>query len=240
MAETSTRQAAGSQAITVGMARRPGTEPPCADGYDLQRRGQQVCAAVVDGAGHDAAVVRYAQAVPQVITHIGMTMGGLAALTTAGQMAHAYDTPPHASAVYARMEPGQPTTIHWIGDCRAYAWDGAALTQWSTDQTMGEYLRRNGVAVDLATAHDNWSRTGLAQAGAGMCRETQIPERVRLVLLVTDGVSDQVDPEEMERLCRVHEADSQALADALTAAAQADADGYRDDATVIALLRPPA
>ncbi|MFF7115485.1 hypothetical protein ACFY91_24685 [Streptomyces albogriseolus] len=47
-----------------------------------------------------------------MITHIGMTMGGLAALTTAGQMAHAYDTPPHASAVYARMEPGQPTTIH--------------------------------------------------------------------------------------------------------------------------------
>ncbi|MEU3640941.1 hypothetical protein AB0H23_32550 [Streptomyces albogriseolus] len=102
MAETSTRQAAGTQAITVGMARRPGTEPPCADGYDLQRRGQRVCAAVVDGAGHDAAVVRYAQAVPPVITHIGMTMGGLAALTTAGQMAHAYDTPPHASGAAPR------------------------------------------------------------------------------------------------------------------------------------------
>lgn len=68
------------------------------------------------------------------------------------------------------MEPGQPTTIHWIGDCRAYGWDGAALTQWSTDQTMGQYLRRNGVAVELTAAHDNWSRTGLAQAGAALCR----------------------------------------------------------------------
>ncbi|MET9083212.1 hypothetical protein ABZX77_15165 [Streptomyces sp. NPDC004237] len=240
MAETSVNRAPGTEAITVGMAGRPGTEPPCADGYDLQRRGQRVCAAVVDGAGHDAAVVRYAQVVPPVITHIGMTMGGLAALTTAGQMAHAYDIPPHASAVYARMEPGQPTTIHWIGDCRAYAWDGAALTQWSTDQTMGQWLRRNGVAVELAAAHDNWSRTGLAQAGAAMCRETQIPEHVRLVLLVTDGVSDQVSQEAMEGLCRAHETEPQTLAEALTAAAQDDGDGYRDDATVIALLRPPS
>lgn len=234
-----TDRATDAQTITVGMARRPGTEPPCADGYDVQQRGRRVCAAVVDGAGHDEAVVRYAQVTPPVITHIGMTMGGLAALTTAGQMAHAYDVPPHASAVYARMEPGQPTAIHWIGDCRAYGWDGNMLTQWSTDQTMGQYLRRNGVAVELAATHDNWSRTGLAQAGAAMCRETQIPESVRLVLLVTDGVSDQVGHELMEALCRTHAADPQTLADALTAAAETDEDGYRDDATVIAIAATP-
>ncbi|MFD6334242.1 hypothetical protein ACFWGI_32305 [Streptomyces niveus] len=239
MTETSTGRATGAQTITVGMARRPGTEPPCADGYDVQRRGRRVCAAVVDGAGHDGAAVRYADITPPVITHIGMTMGGLAALTTAGQMAHAYDVPPHACAVYARMEPGQPTTIHWIGDCRAYAWDGTALTQWTTDQTMGQYLRRNGVAVELAAPHDNWSRTGLAQAGAAMCRETQIPEHVRLVMLVTDGVSDQVGHERMEALCRAHAADPQALADALTAAAVANAEGYRDDATVIVMAATP-
>ncbi|MFE9250940.1 hypothetical protein [Streptomyces sp. NPDC007088] len=235
MTKTRTDRTTDAQTITVGMARRPGTEPPCADGYDVQRRGRRVCAAVVDGAGHDEAVVRYAHVTPPVITHIGMTMGGLAALTTAGQMAHAYDVPPHASAVYARMEPGQPTAIQWIGDCRAYGWDGTALTRWSTDQTMGEYLRRNGVAVELAEHHDNWSRTGLAQAGAAMCREAQIPEAVRVVLLVTDGISDQVGHERMEALCRAHAADPQALADALAAATEADAEGYRDDATVIVL-----
>lgn len=240
MTETSTGRAADMLAITVGMAQRPGTEPPCADGYDVQRCGGRVCAAVVDGAGHDAAVVRYARITPPVITHIGMTMGGLAALTTAGQMAHAYDVPPHASAVYARMEPGQPTAIQWIGDCRAYGWDGTVLTRWSTDQTMGEYLRRNGVAVEIAEHHDNWSRTGLAQAGAAMCREAQIPAAVRLVLLVTDGVSDQVGHEWMEALCRAHAAEPQALADALVAAVEADAEGYRDDATVIVLAYAPA
>jgi serine/threonine protein phosphatase PrpC len=137
------------------------------------------------------------------------------------------------------MEPGQPTAIHWIGDCRVYAWDGTGLTQWTTDQPTGQYLRRNGVAVELAEHHVNWSRTGLAQAGAFMCRETQIPESVRLVLLVSDGVSYQVGHELMEALRWEHESDPQALAEALTAAAESDEEGYRDDATVIALAGTP-
>ncbi|MFG2716519.1 hypothetical protein ACGFX2_39300 [Streptomyces goshikiensis] len=54
-----------------------------------------------------------------MITHIGMALGGLAGLITSGQMAAAYDQPPHASAAYACAEPGQPTNVHWIGDCQA-------------------------------------------------------------------------------------------------------------------------
>ncbi|MCX5077759.1 SpoIIE family protein phosphatase [Streptomyces sp. NBC_00424] len=224
--------------VVVGVAQRPGTEPPCADGHDVQRRGSKVCAAVVDGAGHHEDVVRYSSVAPAAMTHIGMALGGLAGLITAGQMAHAYGTPPHASAVYACMEPGWPTAIHWIGDCRAYGWDGTALGQWSTDATMGQWLRRNGgVPVEVAERHDNWSRLGLAQASAATCRQVEIPEDVRLVLLVSDGVSDQVDPPTMETLCRRHATDPQALADALVAAAKEDDAGYRDDATVIAMLR---
>ncbi|GAA3283774.1 hypothetical protein GCM10010493_75240 [Streptomyces lavendulae subsp. grasserius] len=61
---------------------------------------------------------------------------------------------------------------------------------------------------------------------------------VRLVLLVSDGVSDQVDLETWTTLCRSHPDDPQALADALVAAVVADCERYRDDCTVIALLRP--
>ncbi|GLV87970.1 hypothetical protein Slala03_76590 [Streptomyces lavendulae subsp. lavendulae] len=176
-----------------------------------------------------------------MIRHIGAALGGLAGLMTAGQMATGYDRPPHASAVYAAMGPGQPTSVHWIGDRRAYGWDGAALTLWSDDQTMGRWLRGNGgAAVELdAELHDNWSRLGLAQASAATCRQVRIPEaEVRLVLLVSDGVSDQVDLETWTTLCRSHQDDPQALADALVAAVVADCEGYRDDCTVIALLRP--
>ncbi|MFI5987724.1 SpoIIE family protein phosphatase [Streptomyces sp. NPDC051555] len=224
--------------VVVGVAQRPGTEPPCADGHDVQRRGSKVCAAVVDGAGHHENVVRYSSVAPAVMTHIGMTLGGLAGLITAGQMAHAYDTPPHASAVYACMEPGWPTAVHWLGDARAYGFDGTALVQWSTDATMGNWLRRNGgVPVEIAEHHDNWSRLGLSQAGPATCRQVEIPENIKLILLVSDGISDQVDAQTMETLCRRHEADPQALADALVAAVKEDGDGYRDDATVIAMLR---
>lgn len=243
---TSVEQAAGR--VVVGVARRPGTEPPCADGQDVLRLGQRVCAAVVDGAGHRKSTVRYVGIAPAVMTHLGMTLGGLPGLMTAGQMAEAYDVPPHVSAVYADMEPGIPTSVHWIGDCRAYGWDGAALTLWSTDQTMGQWIRIcGGPAVRLdddaastpneeaAVEHDHWARLGLEQASAATCRQIQIPQDVRLVLLVTDGISDQVDQETVETLCRTHAADPQALADALTAAAEADDEGYRDDATVVAL-----
>ncbi|WP_411129127.1 hypothetical protein [Streptomyces sp. x-19] len=63
-------QEAQVEAVVAGVAcRRPGTESPCADGQHVQRRGGRVCAAVVDGAGHHAAVVACAAIAPAVITH---------------------------------------------------------------------------------------------------------------------------------------------------------------------------
>lgn len=53
------------------------------------------------------------------------------------------------------------------------------------------------------------------------------------MLLVSDGVSDQVGDVEMSWLCSTHAAEPQALADALVAAARADEGGYRDKATVV-------
>lgn len=227
-----------AELVQVGAARRPGTEPPCADAYDVQRTGDRVTTAVVDGAGHDPDTVRYAALAPAVITHLGATLGGLAAVITAGQMARAYDAPPHVSAVYARMSPKGATGLVWIGDCRAYGWADDQLTQWSTDQTMGQFLRWHGdVPAEIAGHHDEWARLGLAQATAATVREAQIPQALRLVLLVTDGVSDQVGHTGMEALCRTHGAAPQAMADALVTAAAADAEGYRDDATAVVLLR---
>ncbi|WP_234345046.1 MULTISPECIES: SpoIIE family protein phosphatase [Streptomyces] len=231
-----------AETVMVGVAQRPGTEAPCADGYDVHRVGQEVFAAVVDGAGHRPETCRYVEIAPAVMTHLGATVGGLAGLMTAGQMAQAYDRPPHVSAVYASMEPGARTMVHWIGDCRVYGWHENRLTQWTTDQTMGEWLRtlNGGGPMEIAEKHDNWSRLGLAQASAATCRQVEIPEAVRMVLLVSDGISDQVDQEHAEKLCRAYGGDPQVLADALVAAVEEDEDGYRDDATVVVLSMLPA
>ncbi|WP_331759757.1 SpoIIE family protein phosphatase [Streptomyces anulatus] len=229
--------------VTVGSAQRPGSEPPCADGLHVHRKGERVCAVVVDGAGHHEEVVDLARHAPSTIALTGMVMGGLVALITAGRLSAAYERPPHMSAVFASMEPGRPTAVHWVGDCRAYGWDGNRLTLCSQDQTMGEWLRWNGgVPIEIAATQDNWARLGLSQATEYTCRQVEIPETVPLVLLVSDGVSDQVDLETAEALCREHQWAPQALADALVAAAQSTMDREsgrptRDDASVVALLR---
>ncbi|MGW7521810.1 SpoIIE family protein phosphatase [Streptomyces sp. NPDC054796] len=232
--------------VTVGIAQRPGTEPPYADGAHVHRRGERICAAVVDGAGHHEEVVDYARHAPSAIALMGMAMGGLVGLITAGRLADAYERPPHMSAIVASMEPGRPTSVHWIGDCRAYGWDGEKLILWSMDQTMGEWLRWNGdktieiVPVEVAETQDNWARLGLAQATEMTCRQLEIPEDVPLVLLVSDGISDQVDLETANALCRDHADTPQTLADALVAAVEGEegketGEIYRDDATVVVL-----
>ncbi|MYR56916.1 SpoIIE family protein phosphatase [Streptomyces sp. SID625] len=221
--------------VIIGTARRQGTEAPCADGHDVQRTGDRVTAAVVDGAGHHPDTVRYAGIAPAVITHIGAKLGGLAGLITAGQMAHAYDRPPHVSAIYARIEPGRAGIV-WIGDCRAYGSNGQELTLFSTDQTMGEFLRvHGGVPAPIIEHHNAWARLGLAQASAATCREAQLPDDLELLVLCSDGASEQVDQATWRKLCATHADDPQALADALVAAATADETGYRDDATVVVL-----
>lgn len=64
MAEAIVVRVKGAETMGLGVAQRLGSEAPCADGYDVQRRGASVCAAVVDGAGHHAEVVRYAALAP--------------------------------------------------------------------------------------------------------------------------------------------------------------------------------
>ncbi|MCX4681680.1 hypothetical protein OG413_41500 [Streptomyces sp. NBC_01433] len=46
-----------------------------------------------------------------------------------------------------------------------------------------------------------------------------------------------MEQETAEELCREYGSDPQALADALTSAAEADDDGYSNDATAVVLLR---
>ncbi|WP_169749747.1 hypothetical protein [Streptomyces aureocirculatus] len=47
-------------------------------------------------------------------------------------------------------------------------------------------------------------RLGLAQAMEMTCRQMQIPEEIPMVLLVSDGISDQGDQESPEAQCRKH------------------------------------
>ncbi|MFH9677411.1 hypothetical protein ACH4L5_34805 [Streptomyces sp. NPDC017405] len=94
--------------------------------------------------------------------------------------------------------------------------------------------------MQIAEAHDDWARLGLAQEASATCRQVEMPETTALVLLVSDGICNQVSQETIEELCRTCGTDPQPLVDPLVAAARPDHDGYRDGPTTIVLrLRPP-
>ncbi|WP_436776362.1 hypothetical protein [Yinghuangia sp. YIM S09857] len=188
--------------------------------------------------------VRTTTLLAEVAARVATRRGALAGLLSASELVadpSAEEGPePDAVAVVAVAAPGDNTTrIAWVGDARAWGWDVTRLRQYSTDQTMGQFLRvYGGPAAELAGHHDEWVRASLAAAAVATVREAEVPDR--LVLLTTDGMHDTVGHEEVEALLRAHENHPQAPADALAAAAREGRTGERDDATAVALLHPSA
>lgn len=196
--------------------------------------------AVIDGSGNSAELADLVGVMATVAVRVGVRHGGLPGLISAGDLF--VDDDYDGAAVLAVVHPHGPAVVSWIGDCRAYRFDGAELRQYTTDHTMGQQLRASGgVAVEFTQTHDHWLLVGLRGATAATVRQVWIPDcgqelpAGNLILLTSDGVHDQVDHDTMTALVRTHAAEPQALADALVAAA-CKVDGYRDDATVAALI----
>ncbi|MFF4531598.1 PP2C family protein-serine/threonine phosphatase [Streptomyces sp. NPDC001407] len=228
-----------ARVITVARATRKGTREHNADAaaVHVYPVADVTAAAVVDGIGNDPEVVAAARIAAEVAVRVGARKGGLAGLLAAAEL---YADPgadpvePDAVAVLALAEPGQETRVHWIGDCRAWGFDGRRLRQYTIDHTMGEHLRQKGASLAEAALHDNWVRTSLGTATVGTVNFTEVPDP--LVILTSDGVHDALDRDVLDGLIHAHPDSPQALADALVRAAQADTSGYRDDATAVVLL----
>ena len=229
-------------ATITATASREGTSGPTADAAAVHRTADgTTAAAIVDGIGHDPGTVRLMPVLAEVAARLTARIDGRSAIVTAGQLVAddgtGDDPEPDGPAVVAAVRPDGRVVVHWIGDCRAYTWDGTVLAQLTTDHTMGESLRRNsGRDSPEYAAHDNWVLLTLSRAVP-----TTVGEAValdpHLVILTSDGVHDQVPHDVMEGLVRAHETDPQALADALVAAAQPRPSGRRDDATAV-VIRP--
>ncbi|MFI6484318.1 PP2C family protein-serine/threonine phosphatase [Nonomuraea sp. NPDC050663] len=227
--------------IKYGIATRQGsTDTGNADAARAYTSAQHVTGvAVIDGIGHDDATHAIVSVLAEAAARVAAVRGPLAGMLTAAQLVADRgpdDDGPDAVAVAARARPFAPTVVDWVGDARAYGWDGEWLTLHTTDHTVGQQLRANGAPWELADEHDNWVRTTLAQAAVATVYEVEIPAN-ELVIITTDGVHDQVLHDVMADLVDAHQDNPQALADAIVTAVQADEDGYRDDATVV-VIRP--
>lgn len=194
-----------------------------------------IAAAVVDGIGNDELGAQTMRLLAETAARIGATKGALAGVLAAAALIEdpgVEEYKPDGVLVLALAEPGRSTLLGWVGDSHAYSWDGTALRRRTDPHTMGAYLRQNG-DTELAPEHDNWVRISLSTATPTTVALSEAPAG-ELVLLLSDGL-DEVPLNELEALVAQHQADPQALADAIVAAAREGEDGYRDDATAVVL-----
>lgn len=225
--------------MITACATRRGTGDNNADAAAVHTIGWAgtTAAAVVDGIGHAPDTPGFARLAAEVAARVGARTTALIGILAAAELIRApggIDIEPDGVAVAAVAEPSGHTGIAWTGDARAYGWDGARLMCRTTDHTVGQYLRTNGAAPDLAAGHDNWLRTSLGRCTIATVHAAEVADP--LIILTSDGVHDQVSPLVMDALAREHMGDPQALADALVAAAR-DTGGHRDDATAVVLTR---
>jgi protein phosphatase len=229
--------------ITTAIATREGTALDNADAATVYTLADgTVGAAVIDGIGHGPHTSRVAPLLAEVAARLASRRGPLPGILGAAELVAdeiAGDEEADAVGVAVILRPGgQSARAAWVGDARAYGWDGTTLTLHTTDQTMGQWARLHGdIPIEVAEHHDAWVRVSLSRATVGTVGEVGIDDQ--LLLLTSDGVHDQINPDVLTALVREHATDPQALADALVAAAEDDEDGYRDDATVIVIRTGP-
>lgn len=102
---------------------------------------------VADGVGDQLLAARAARTAATVSAHVGAHSGAHAGILAAQQeLLREFAESGADSVLVVAVLPGDggPWDIAWVGDCRAYRWNGRVLHQITTDHTVAEYLRAQG------------------------------------------------------------------------------------------------
>jgi serine/threonine protein phosphatase PrpC len=120
--------------------------------------------------------------------------------------------------------------IGWVGDVRAYSWDGTELRQLTKDHTLAQYFRDLGEEVTPRMEHVVTTSVHTAPPHRYGTTETSATNLV----LTTDGVHKTLTDEAMTTILR-HASNP---ADELVLAAHMA--GARDNATAVVLTDAPS
>ncbi|MFQ6330911.1 PP2C family protein-serine/threonine phosphatase [Nocardia sp. CWNU-33] len=106
--------------------------------------------AVADGVGDHLLAARAARTVANIAARVGARSGAVAGILAAQQkLLHEFPQEGADSvlviAVLETDQPKGPCDIAWVGDCRAYRWNGRVLHQITTDHTVAEHFRASGL-----------------------------------------------------------------------------------------------
>lgn len=152
---------------------------------------------VADGVGDNLLAARAARTAASVAARTGAQAGAHAGVVAAQQELLRQFPEQSADCVLviavlpAAGQPDGPCDIAWVGDCRAYRWNGRVLHQITTDHTVAEFMRAKGIRPAGRMDHLVTTSTRTADPAA-IGRAATGSSRGRL-LLSTDGVHKRLD-----------------------------------------------
>ena len=149
---------------------------------------------VADGVGDDLVAARTATIAAELAARIAAVQGPVAGILAAQEVVRANDDGGDCVLVVAVPGIGPTRTgcdVAWVGDCRAYHWNGRILEQITNDHTVAEYFRgRNQPTTPRMEHLVTTSVRTAAEERIGRTRTSIANSRL---LLCTDGVHKLVD-----------------------------------------------
>jgi protein phosphatase len=181
--------------------------------------------ALADGIGDDLTATHAALQATTAAVGVPALAGPAAALSAAHEAVTAGD------CVLVVAQPfGGGYRLGWVGDVRAYAWNGFELRQLTKDHTLAQYFRDHGEEATPKMEHVVTTSVHTAPATRYGTTETS----ATTLVLTTDGVHKTLTDETMTAILR----DADNPAEALVQAAHNA--GARDNATAVVLTGAPS
>jgi len=164
----------GTARPTTGSASDQGRRRFNADALAVWAHGGGLGVAVADGIGDTAAAYGAAHVAADTAARAAASGGALDALLAARTaIVGARDTRAgDAVLVVAALRAGGGE-IAWVGDCRAYFFDGAGVRLLTADQTMAAAVREAGVAA--APRWEHVVTASVRSASAASAGRARIP-----------------------------------------------------------------
>jgi protein phosphatase len=224
----------GTARPTTGSASDQGRRRFNADALAVWAHGGGLGVAVADGIGDTAAA--YGAAHVAADTAARAAAGGSALDALLAARAAIVASKGDAVLVVAALRAGGGE-IAWVGDCRAYFFDGAGVRLLTADQTMAAAVREAGVAA--APRWEHVVTASVRSASAASAGRARIPEGWGRLALVTDGVHRELSPAEIAAVL-AHGHDPATAARELTDLALLAGGGDNASATVVEVPLVPA
>ncbi|HEV3360436.1 MAG TPA: serine/threonine protein phosphatase [Pseudonocardiaceae bacterium] len=149
---------------------------------------------VADGVGDDLVAARTATIAAEMAARIASVQGPVAGILAAQEIVLANDDGGDCVLVVAVPQVGPTRTgcdVAWVGDCRAYHWNGRILEQITNDHTVAEYFRGRNQPTTPRMEH--LVTTSVRTVDPERIGTTRTSIANSRLLLCTDGVHKLVD-----------------------------------------------